>query len=186
VFGEQEQAVVQFPPMPPTPGEQRIVARVFSRFPEANRDDILRFIMQRFPREIYEFRALSMHDEEGAVQFLSELVVRSLRLLDTGKRDPSLLELILEMESLEERAESQASEILWLKGAGREKAVKTLTETVDELVGVKLRIKEFEVNQVERDLEGLKSLLRRMKRSRRAMVSRRVFELTGTSAAGTL
>jgi hypothetical protein len=196
VFGEAKalnqskhgsgQAVVQFPPLPPSPKEPRIVKRVFARFPKADPDEVLRFITERFPREIYEFRTLSIYDEEEAVQFLSELVLKSLRLLKTGESAPSLLALILELEALEDRVESQAAEVLQLKGAGRKKAIGELTETVGKAVNVRLQIKEVEINQVERELEGLKTLLRKMKQSRKDMVSRRVYLLTGERVAGRL
>jgi hypothetical protein len=173
--------------VPPTPltteQEERVLAAVFSRFPNVDREDMMGYIHEHFPGELQEFTLVSMRDLGGAVEYLLGLVSTCLELQATQERDPSAYASMLRLHALEREADSlgricrEATERI--DPEAREAASQRLGVALTEAFSIKQELMRSDVAEIEQELERLRALVDQRERNRAAIISQRMRELAG-------
>jgi hypothetical protein len=158
--------------------EQEVVRAAFVSFPDADEKEVMAFIQKDLTREMYEFRMLAMRDMRGAVKFLLNLVQDAVALLDAKKRDPARYAKMIRERELEKAAEEQARAARMSDGEGRKKHLEELRKVLDEAFKVRQELIGEDIQDMEKDLQKLKALVKKRRQSQRMIVSRRITELT--------
>jgi len=165
--------------MPPVPGEEEILNAAFSRYPEANREEIMAFLKEQLPEELYAFKLRAMRRREDAIEYMANLVRETLRLMQTKETNPGLFDKVVRKRTLEQQASRLADSARRAKGDQRTSYLTQLEKALTEAFDLKQEIMKRDVSQMESELQQLKVLLEKREENGRAIVGRRIAELTG-------
>lgn len=165
--------------LPPVPGEEELLDTAFRRYPEADRAEVMAFLKEQLPEELYAFKLRAMRRREDAVEYLANLIRETLRLMETKKNDPGLFRKVVRKRTLEQQASRLADSAKRAKGDLRTSYLTQLEKALTEAFELKQEIMKLDVSQMEGELQQLRILLEKREENGRAIVGRRIAELTG-------
>lgn len=165
--------------MPPVPGEDDILDTAFNRYPEANREEVMAFLKEQLPEEVYAFKLRAMRRREDAIAYMANLIRETLRLMQTRQSSPELFQKVVRQRTLEQQATRLADSARHAKGDQRANYLTQLEKTLLEAFQIKQEMMKLDVAHMEGELEQLRVLLDRREENERAIVGRRIAELTG-------
>ncbi|MDI6774128.1 MAG: hypothetical protein QME60_01860 [Verrucomicrobiota bacterium] len=169
----------KFPDLPPTPPDWEFVQKVaFSRFPDVNAADVMRFAAEHRTAETRELKALSRIRPDEAVERLTDLIYELLGIMALRQSNPPLYAVKIR------QLKSDAEVNRWTEasrqdaGEARSLSLDSLRKAIEQAFDVRQEIMAADVEALEKKLEQLKALVRRRQESRRAIVAQRFAELT--------
>lgn len=159
--------------------EQKVLHEVFGRYPGVDRDHVMEFLREHFPREMKRFRSVVAHDEEAAGLLLAGLVSQAMELLETKDHDPRRFARLLEQRKLERKAESLAELLADERETNRDGIIRALRDVLVQVFEIKQQLMQADVAEMEADLEELKQLVQKREAHRKEIITRRLKDLTG-------
>jgi len=165
--------------LPPVPNEDSIMDEVFKRFPEVDPDPVMEEVRREFSRDLAEFKNLAMRQRDRAVDYLTYLVSEAVEMLEMKKESPDLYEKALKQRRLERTARRLAAE--WNRMAGEQKGQKQeeLQTVLGDAFDAKQEMMKADVAQMQHDLQELLAMIEKRQGNRKAIIVRRLKELTG-------
>jgi len=164
--------------LPPTPYEFDITEAVFTRFPDANRSEVDRFLHDNFADELQKFRALAVDHQSEATELFSNLVREALSLLDTRRKNPAAFENKLKLRRLEAVAARLSKEICLADSGKKQQLRENLRATATSIFDIKQELMKADIEQMSKDLALLKDMVSKREANRDAIVERRVTDLS--------
>ena len=165
--------------MPPIPNETEVVRAVFATFPDVDPAQVISFIEEQFPLEMYAFKNALLRKREDAVQIFTSLVRESLAVMAVESRDPQRFNKILEQKKSERKAVESAEASRRSKGAPREEALAELRDSLSKAFEIKQELMKTEIADLASELQKLEKLIARREKNREAIIARRVGQMTG-------
>jgi len=156
-----------------------IISRAFERFPEVDREGIMEFIRDHFPREMRQFRELSAKRFSEAAELMSDVIRESLELLETRERNPEVYAKRVRQRELEIRTAALVEAIREAEDRDREKRLEELRGILEEAFEIKQELMKIDVAHMEKEISELKKMVARREANRKAIINRRVSEITG-------
>lgn len=165
--------------MPPVPGQADILDAAFRRYPEADREEVMAFLKEQLPEELYAFKLRAMRRREDAIEYMANLIRETLELMETRRSNPELFRKVVRRRTLEQQASRLADSARRAKGDQRTHYLTQLEKALTEAFNLKQEIMKVDVSQMEGELQQLRILLGKRQENGRAIVGRRIAELTG-------
>jgi hypothetical protein len=177
------QGIKADPGLPPLPGgEDDVIETVISRFPNANRGAIMRFIGEEFPEEFEHVKSLSVRRVNEATDLMSYLVEQSLDFLEARQRDPALYRRLIARRRLERRVRAIAAGLREDGGPDQAAKQRELRQLLEKIFELKQELMKTDVAEIEQDLDELKALIAKRESHRQALIERRLSEIMGDTA----
>jgi len=171
---------------PPTPlstkQERDVFNAVFERFADIERIETLTFIRQHFPRELQEFTRLSRRDVSKSMDYFVDTVDRALELMEIRDNNPQVYDIMIRHRTLEARVNALAKDLRAAEGADLTNAVTALHETLHESFSAKQRLMKIDIEQMDRQLSDLRSMLENREKNSELIIRRRYDEIVGDTA----
>lgn len=167
------------PVLPPVPNEASIMEEVFKRFPEVDPDPVMEEVRREFSRDLAEFKNLAMRQRDRAVDYLTYLVSEAVEMLEMKRESPDLYEKALKQRRLERTARRFAAEWNRMTGEKKEQKHKELRAVLGDAFDAKQEMMKADVAQMQQDLQELLAMIDKRQENRKAIIIRRLKELTG-------
>lgn len=172
-----------YPPLPPTPPSMDFVARVVrDRFPDVDADSVQAFINDQFPEEMLRCRELAGVEPDEAVAALTQIFHDAIGLLDMRRDRPDLYEKSMAEIRLERRSRRLAALAGKAEGGEKDSYATELKAVLEEMFELRQDLMKAELEDMERDLDRLRALIRKRQENRAAIIERRLGDLTGEHA----
>jgi len=167
------------PPPPLMAPQQSMLDTVFARFPNVEREDMLRFIQEEFPKEMREFHEIARHHMGEAVDYLTDVVAESLDMVTARRDDPAQFELMMRWRRLESQAFDLAEAYRRVDDGKRDEIAKELRRVLGEGFETKQNLMQRGLGKMREEIERLESLIEKRQAKREAIIERRMDTLAG-------
>ncbi len=144
---------------------------------------VLEYVETYHPAHIEEFKHMKLADPEQYEREVTEIWRRTEELKALKREHPGLYDLEIGQEQLEEKAYRLARAYQAAKNKTEELKIKEqLEKTVSEQFDAREKIKEYEVKQMEDELNEVKEKLSQRKTNKKMIVQQRVNQLLNINA----
>lgn len=167
--------------LPPVPIEAEIIQEVFGQYPAVNPQDVMQFIREQLPEQMYAFRKMSLRQKQRkeAATYLSELVRQSLDLIAMKERDPQRFEKVMAEKRLCAEAEQEAEAVRQCEEREREARLDKLRSVLAQAFDARQELLRWELQRMEEELARLRQLLAQREQHRSEIIQNRLRELIG-------
>ncbi|MCX7590544.1 MAG: D52 family tumor protein [Kiritimatiellae bacterium] len=167
--------------LPPVPIEAEIVQEVFGGYPAVNPEEVMQFIREQLPEQMYAFRKMSLRQKQRneAAAYLSALVRESLDLIAMKQRDPQRFEKVMAEKHLCMEAERLAELARHADKEARETHLAKLRQVLESAFDARQDLMRWELQRLEQELGRLRQMLEQRERHRSEIIENRLKELTG-------
>ena len=165
-------------------GQERpdVMRDVFSRHPGVRPDEVMKFINEQFPDEMKRFQELRQKNAAEAEERISSLVENAIELLEIRQKNAEQFEKALKKTKLDRQAEHMGEKLRGEDVKDKEQASKEIREILEQSFELKQELMKMEVSGLEGEIQKLKEMVEKRQANKKAMIDRRVKELTGKEA----
>ncbi len=144
---------------------------------------VLKYVRTRYPDHLEKFKRMKLADPGQYEKEIKEIWQRTEELKILQKEHPELYGLEIRQEKLEDKTHLLARTYQTAKNEKEKGEIRRqLEKVVSEQFDAREEIKEYEVKQMEAELQEVKGKLRKRKANKNKIVEQRVNQLLNTSA----
>jgi len=170
----------KFPDLPPTPPDWEFVqTTAISRFPGANVTNVMRFATENCPTRVRSIRALCKIRPDEAVEALTDLAYEMTAIMALRETQPALYESKIRQLKIDAEVERWVEASRQNQGDVRQKDLDALRRALEQAFDVRQDLMKSEVEQLEKKLQELKTLVQKRQENRSVLIARRFAELSG-------